>query len=95
MYKEQSDSIAYGCLHHSSFQTGQCFLNVQCMCLSWISFALLGPWRPQMSLSCYTKPTYSSHGSLQRHIVREMGANLQAWNTFKVLLWPGSAKTLA
>lgn len=32
-------------------------------------------------------------GSLHGQIVREMGANLQPWSTFGVLLWPDSAKS--
>lgn len=42
---------------------------------------------------CQAKPTYSCHGGLQGQVVREMGANLQAWNTFKALPWPDSAKS--
>lgn len=63
-------------------------------------WVLAGPFSPFLSLKatvvcelCQAKPTYSCHGGLQGRVVRGMGANLLAWNTFKALPWPDSAKS--
>lgn len=97
MYKGQSgkraNRIRYRCLPHKSLVKTR---TVFYICGSLLDLRLsFSPLKATVVAElCQAKPTYSCHESLQGYVVTETGANLQARNTFKVLPWPDSAKSL-